>query len=63
MVVDFEITLNRFGFRKVEKNKLQIAFLRISWWDVPGKHAVSLEINWRRKTSTTTGRRIIRRVD
>lgn len=60
MVVDFEITLNRFGFRRVEKNKIQFAFLRVSWWDVPGKHALSFEINWRRRETKRTRRRILR---
>jgi len=46
MVLDVELTLNRFGFRRI-KNKIQIGFFRFAWWDIPGKHAVSFEINWR----------------
>jgi hypothetical protein len=49
MVVDFEITLNRFGFYRLT-NKVQIAFVRISWWDIPNKHSVSFEINWKNMT-------------
>lgn len=47
MVIDFEITLNRFGLGWVADNKFQLAILRISWWRIPGKYAVSFEINWR----------------
>ena len=49
MVVDFELTLNRFGFRWVADNKLQLGWLRVSWWNIPGKHAASFEVNWRTK--------------
>lgn len=47
MVIDFELTLNRFGLGRVSSNKIQIGFLRISWWEIPGKHAISFEVNWR----------------
>ena len=46
MVIDLELTLNRFGFRRIQKNKLQIAFFRIAWWNIQNKYAVSFEINW-----------------
>lgn len=50
LVLDIELTLNRFGFRRVASNKIQIGFIRLSVWrDVP-KAAVSFEINWRHKT-------------
>lgn len=47
MVFDFELTLNRFSFGKIDANKIQIGFVRISWWEIPGKYAISFEINWR----------------
>lgn len=47
MAIDFELTLNRFGFERVAKNKVQIAFVRISWWDIPEKYSISFEINWK----------------
>jgi len=47
VVVDLELTLNRFGFARVAHNKVQLGFLRVSWWDVAGKHALSVEVNWR----------------
>ncbi len=49
MVIDIELTLNRFGFRKVADNKFQIFCFRFSKWNVPYKHSVSFEINWRIK--------------
>lgn len=48
MVLDLELTLNRFGFFRPAANKLQIACLRLSWWRIAGKYAISFEINWRR---------------
>lgn len=48
MVVDVEVTLNRFGFERVAPNKIQFGFLRISYWTDLGKYALSFEINWRR---------------
>ncbi len=44
-VLDLEITLNRFGFRRIGSNKLQIGFLRVAWWKLP-KYALSVEVNW-----------------
>lgn len=52
MVLDIEITLNRFGFGRVTPNKFQIGFLRLSWWRIPNKYAVSFEINWRTHART-----------
>ncbi len=49
MVVDVELTLNRFGFGRVSANKVQIGCLRLAWWELPGKHAASFEVNWRRR--------------
>jgi hypothetical protein len=49
MVVDIELTLNRFGLGKISKNKFQLFFIRLSKWNVPGKHSISFEINWRAK--------------
>lgn len=49
MVVDVEVTLNRFSFGMVAENKIQIGMLRISWWAGLGKYALSFEINWKRK--------------
>lgn len=46
-VLDIELTLNRFGFAKLAENKFQIACFRIAWWRIPGKKAISFEINWR----------------
>ena len=46
-VLDFELTLNRFGLRRIAPNKLQILCFRIAWHQVPGKYAVNFEINWR----------------
>ena len=47
MVLDIELTLNRFGFYRPAENKIQVACFRVSAWDIAGKHAVSFEINWR----------------
>lgn len=49
MVIDIELTLNRFGFGKIADNKYQFAWLRFSRWKIPGKYSISLEINWRKK--------------
>ncbi len=46
MVIDIEFTLNRFGFGKIADNKFQFFCLRFSRWQIPGKHAISFEINW-----------------
>ena len=52
MVVDIELTLNRFGFRRVATNKIQLGWVRVAWWQVDGKHAVSFEVNWRTRQGT-----------
>jgi hypothetical protein len=49
MVIDIELTLNRFGLGKIAKNKFQFLFLRFSIWKIPNKHSISFEINWRSK--------------
>ena len=49
MVIDVEITLNRFGFRREASNKVQVGFFRIAVWRGLKKHAVSFEINWKNK--------------
>jgi len=47
MVLDIELTLNRFGFRREAKNKIQVAFIRLALWRKLKKHAISFEINWK----------------
>ena len=47
MVIDFELTLNRFGVGRPAANKLQLGCFRVGWWRIPGKYALSVEINWR----------------
>jgi len=49
MVIDVELTLNRFGFGKIDENKFQFLWFRFSKWNIPGKHSISFEINWRVK--------------
>ncbi len=49
MVIDIELTLNRFGFGKISENKFQLFFLRFSKWKIAGKYSISFEINWRAK--------------
>lgn len=50
MVVDVEITLNRFYFKRCSYNKIQFGFIRLAWWTTNlGKHALSFEINWKLK--------------
>lgn len=49
MVIDIELTLNRFGFGKVTDNKFQFLCLRFSKWKIPGKYSISFEINWKAK--------------
>jgi len=49
MVIDIELTLNRFGFGKISENKFQLFLLRFSKWKIPNKYSVSFEINWRKK--------------
>lgn len=49
MVIDIELTLNRFGLGKISENKFQFLFLRFSKWNIPNKHSLSFEINWKRE--------------
>jgi hypothetical protein len=49
MVIDIELTLNRFGFGRIDENKFQIFCIRFSRWKIPNKHSISFEINWRGK--------------
>lgn len=49
MVIDIELTLNRFGFRRISENKLQLLCFRFSKWKIPNKYSISFEINWRVK--------------
>ena len=49
MVIDIELTLNRFGFGKIAENKFQFLWLRLSKWNIVGKHSISFEINWKTK--------------
>ena len=49
MVIDIELTLNRFGFGKIAENKFQFLWLRFSRWEIPDKYSISFEINWRTK--------------
>lgn len=46
MILDIEITLNRFGLHKPAPNKLQLGPIRLALWRKMKKHAISLEINW-----------------
>jgi len=55
MVIDIELTLNRFGFGRIAENKFQLAWLRFSKWRIPGKHSISFEINWRGKVKARKG--------
>jgi len=49
MVIDIELTLNRFGFRRIAQNKFQLLWFRFSKWNIPGKHSISFEINYKTK--------------
>lgn len=49
MVIDIELTLNRFGFGKINENKFQFLCFRLSKWKIPNKYSISFEINWRGK--------------
>lgn len=49
MVIDIEVTLNRFGFGKIAKNKFQLLCFRFSKWEIPNKHSISFEVNWKSK--------------
>ena len=48
MVLDIELTLNRFGFKWIQPNKVQFAMFRVAWWRLR-KYAVSFEVNWQLK--------------
>lgn len=52
MVIDIELTLNRFGFGRIDKNEFQLFCFRFSKWQILGKHSISFEINWRYKDKT-----------
>lgn len=47
MVIDIELTLNRFSFGKIAENKFQLFWFRFAKWNIAGKHSISFEINWR----------------
>jgi len=49
MVIDIELTLNRWGFGKIAENKFQLFCFRFSKWQIPNKYSISFEINWRIK--------------
>lgn len=49
MAIDIELTLNRFGFGKIDANKFQLFCFRFSKWKIPNKYSISFEINWRVK--------------
>jgi hypothetical protein len=55
VIIDVELTLNRWGFGLVARNKLQIGCLRISEWKGP-KHSLSFEVNWVEKPQGKTRR-------
>jgi len=55
MVIDIELTPNRFGFGKIAENKFQLFFFRFSKWNIPGKHSISFEINWKTKEKVSHG--------
>lgn len=47
MVIDIELTLNRWGLGKIAENKFQLFCLRFSKWSIPNKYSISFEINWK----------------
>lgn len=49
MVIDIELTLNRFGFKRISSNKIQFLCFRFAVWEIPNKYSISFEINWRKK--------------
>jgi len=49
MVIDIELTLNRWGLGKINENKFQFLCFRFSYWPIPNKYSISFEINWRKK--------------
>lgn len=46
LVVDIELTLNRFGFGFISPNKVQFGFFRIAVWRGLPKAALSFEVNY-----------------
>ena len=54
MTIDLEFSLNRLGWGRISGNKFQAGPLRVSWWDLPGKHSVSIELQWKRKEKVNT---------
>ena len=49
MVLDIELTLNRFGFEWISGNKVQVGFFRFTVWRGLGKWAICCEVNWKTK--------------
>ncbi len=49
MVIDIELTLNRWGLGKIAENKFQFLCFRFSKWKIPNKYSISFEINWKVK--------------
>ncbi|HLP86549.1 MAG TPA: hypothetical protein VK153_01580 [Candidatus Paceibacterota bacterium] len=47
MVIDVELTLNRFGIHRISENKIQFLCFRFAIWKIPNKYSISFEINWR----------------
>lgn len=47
MVIDIELTLNRFGLGKIADNKFQFLCFRFSKWKISNKHSISFEVNWK----------------
>jgi len=54
MVIDIELTLNRWGLGKIAENKFQFLCFRFSKWKIPNKYSISFEINWRVKEEGST---------
>ena len=48
MVIDIELTLNRWGWKR-EGNKMQVGCFRIAVWHGLGKAALCVEINWKHR--------------
>lgn len=48
MVLDIEITLNRFGFYWVSENKVQVGCFRFTVWRGLKKWTLCCEINWKK---------------
>jgi len=49
MVLDIELTLNRWGWERIALNKVQLGCFRLALWPGLPKHAISFEVNWRRR--------------